>query len=75
MMNDPTEIAAFLTRVNKACAKMNDGLSAFASVLAVLVLCLGLFRATEYAAAMSANSAVPYAGFVGQPLLGVSSYN
>ena len=75
MMNDPVEIAALLIRVNKACARMNAGLSAFASVLAVLVLFMGVMRATEYANAMSANAPLPYSTMAGQPLFGLAPYN
>jgi hypothetical protein len=73
MMNNP-EITALLMRVDKACARMNDGLSAFASVLAVLVICLGVIRASQYANALSDSSATP-PNLISQPFFGVSPYN
>lgn len=74
-MKEPTDMPEFLARIDKACARMNDGLSAFASILAVLVLCMGIIRATEYANALSANSPSLYSNFAGQSVLGVSPYN
>ena len=69
-MKLPRDIAVFAGRVNKACEALNDGLAAFAMALAVVVLFVGVVRASEYASAFSASAAL-----AGQPVMGFTPGN
>lgn len=46
-MNDQMNFSALLARLDKACEKMNAGLSAIAIILAMAVLCMSIIRASE----------------------------
>jgi hypothetical protein len=65
-MNAIKKFAAFLEQVDLACARMNAGLSACATVLAVLVAFMGILRASELASDLSEQVAAPYATSINQ---------
>lgn len=71
-MKNIAKIALFLHRFDKACARMNSGMTAFAAVLAVMVVFMGAIRAaaTVSAAASAADSAVSSA----KPILALWTY-
>ncbi len=58
-MNDQMNFSELLARLDKACEKMNAGLGAIATVLAALVVFMGVIRASEVAAdlGLAANTA------------------
>lgn len=58
-MENKTNIARLLRQIDAACARMNTGLSAFASVLAIVVLFMALIRASEITVDLGGNGTTP----------------
>lgn len=59
-MNHLREFGAVLGRIDKVCARLNAGLSAFASVLTAVVIVAGAIRASEIAIDLSDRAAAVY---------------
>ena len=58
-MNDQMNFSELLARLDKACGRMNAGLAAIATVLAVVVLCMSVIRASEAAIDLGVNVDAP----------------
>lgn len=58
-MENETNIAQLLRKIDAACARMNAGLSAVASILAVAVVLTAIVRASEITTDLSANGTIP----------------
>ena len=58
-MNDQMNFSELLARLDKACEKMNAGLGAIATVLAVLVVFMGVIRASEVAVDLGVAANTP----------------
>lgn len=75
-MNGQLHFSEFLAWLDKACEKMNAGLGAIATVLAVIVLVMAVIRASEIAINLGDAARIPMITMPGdQPALTFWTYD